>query len=77
MDPLFSKDSLKQTQKWLEDSQNFIPADVKFCLTILIENMLKGEQSSQGAAKGFHELLVKFGFKASSHPFRQPCVAAR
>ena len=28
--------------------------------------MLKGEKSAKNAAKGFHELLVKFGFKPSS-----------
>jgi len=72
LDQLFSKDSLIQTRKWLEDSQNFIPVDVKFCLTMLIENMLKGEKSSQFAAKGFHELLVKFGFKPSSEKLKKP-----
>ena len=33
--------------------------------------MLTGEKSSQGAAKGFHELLVKFGFKASSEKLKK------
>jgi hypothetical protein len=62
---------LQQAQKWLEESQDLIPVDVKFCLTMLLENILKGEKSSQHAAKGFHELLVKFGFKPSSEKVKK------
>jgi Transposase IS66 family len=65
---------LQQAQQWLQDSKDLIPTDVKFCLTMLIENMLKGEKSSQNAAKGFHELLVKFGFKPSSEKLKKSAV---
>jgi hypothetical protein len=68
---LHSKESLQQAKLWLEDSKNIIPSDVKICLLMLLENMLKGEKSSQTAAKGFHELLVKFGFKSSSEKLKK------
>ena len=71
MEPSLSKEILQQAKQWLEESKDLIPKDVKFCLTMLLENMLKGEKSSQGAAKGFHELLVKFGFKASSEKLKK------
>ena len=72
MDPLLSKETLKQAQEWLEDSTNLMPEDVKACLLILINNILKGEKSAQGAARGFHELLVKLGFKPSSEKIKKP-----
>lgn len=65
-----SKEQLTQAHLWLENSAIGIPADVKFCLLMLLENMLKGEKSAKNAAKGFHELLVKFGFKPSSEKIK-------
>ena len=64
-----SPERLTQAQKWLDNPVNAIPTDIRFCLKMLLENMLKGEKSAKNAknaAKGFHELLVKFGFKPSS-----------
>lgn len=71
MTPLLSKEILQQAQAWLLKSKDVMPVDVSVCLSMLIENMLKGEQSSQKAAKGFHELLVKFGFKPSSERMKK------
>ena len=65
-DPTLTKESLLAAKQWLEEQKENIPKDVIFCLVMLIDNMLKGEGSVKSAAKGFHELLVKFGFKPSS-----------
>jgi hypothetical protein len=66
LDQGLTKDMLHQAKTWLEEQKDIIPKDVVFCLSLLIENILKGEGNVQSAAKGFHELLVKFGFKPSS-----------
>jgi hypothetical protein len=65
-----SAELLTQAQQWLDDESNVIPVDIRFCLKMLLENMLKGEKSTKNAAKGFHELLVKFGFKPSSEKIK-------
>jgi len=65
-----NKEQLTQAKQWLDDPAVVIPADVKFCLKLLLENMLKGEKNARHAAKGFHELLVKFGFKPSSEKLK-------
>jgi hypothetical protein len=61
-----SEEQLLSARDWLEESSGHIPEDVKLCLKLLVDNMLSGEGNVRAAAKGFHELLVKFGFKPSS-----------
>jgi hypothetical protein len=41
---------LHQAQAWLEEQKDAIPKDVAFCLSLLIENILKGEGNVQSAA---------------------------
>ena len=70
--PNLTKEQLLEARTWLNAPDSNIPPDIKFCLLQILETTLKGEKSAHSAVKGFHELLVMMGFKASSEKIKNP-----